>query len=151
MINESYETVLDLPLDRQRELAALEGMDFDQWVEQTKKKLAESEAIFAQMREADKPPTESNQTCPICQSPVNVSERYPGYICQQCTCKAVDNQGKAITFYNKHMDGSGFQGYYSYPDSPYPHEHCLIDGVRCIARGAYMGGIVIQPEKFWEE
>lgn len=151
LINESYENVLDLPLERQRELAALEGMDLDRWVAITKKELAEDEAIFTQMREANKPPTESNQTCPICQTLVYKSERYPGYVCRQCTSKAADDQGKAITFYNKYIDGSGCQGYYNRPDSPYPHEHCFVDGVRCIARGAYMGGIVIQPEAFWDE
>lgn len=38
-------SILDLPIERQKEIASEEGVEFNAWVEKTKKYLAEGEAF----------------------------------------------------------------------------------------------------------
>lgn len=38
-----------------------------------------------------------------------------------------------------------------YPDRLYTDEYCYVEGVKCLATDGYFGGIIAQPERFWDE
>ncbi|MFT5548195.1 MAG: hypothetical protein ACI9CO_000109 [Candidatus Azotimanducaceae bacterium] len=95
--------------------------------------------------------TTDTQPCSVCGSAVHESPRYPGYLCQVCALKVMDANGVAIVYYNTTLSGSGCQGYYSYPDKLYSDEYCYVEGLKCIARDGYFGGIIVQPERFWDD
>ena len=88
--------------------------------------------------------SEITQFCPICAKPVPVSERYPRYVCEDCSAKAVSKNGRGLSFFNESLFG-GFAGQFADTGEAYPDHECYIDGIRCRADEAYFGGIVIQP------
>ncbi len=84
------------------------------------------------------------QFCPICKTEVDVSSRYPNYICQSCVSKTTDQDGKTVSFHNESILGHGCVGVYQ-SGMKYNSNECYIDGVKCYAEEAYFGGIVLRP------
>lgn len=96
-------------------------------------------AIF-QMNDGD----ESNQKCPICGAAVESSERYPSYVCGNCHLRATDADGRSLKFSNASFSG-GFVATYADTLEVRASHECFIDGIKCWADEAQMGGIVIKP------
>ena len=86
------------------------------------------------------------QQCPICGSEVPESPRYPRYLCERCTAKAVSADARPLTFFNEDVSG-GFVAFYADTGEPYPSHECFVDGIKCRADEAHMGGIVIEVRK----
>ena len=84
----------------------------------------------------------SEQTCPICSAVVEPSPRYPSYICADCCRKAVDENGRPLGFGNVSFSG-GFAAWYKDIEEERDSHICYIDGIKCWADEAHMGGIVI--------
>lgn len=83
--------------------------------------------------------------CPLCGSPRPHSERYPDHVCADCVERAVDETGRALTFFNLGF-GGGFGARYRDTGEPRTSHACWIDGARCRADEARFGGIVVRPE-----
>ncbi|KAJ3445304.1 hypothetical protein M0812_11176 [Anaeramoeba flamelloides] len=91
------------------------------------------------------------QKCPICKKNVEISPRYPHYVCGECRSTGVfTKEGKQINFFNEDMSGgflSQIEG-----EKKFGREHtCYIKNVKCFADEARFGGIVIQVSKPLEE
>ena len=96
------------------------------------------------------------QHCPICQQSVKPSARYSHYICGDCSELACDAQGQTVYFYNgaemvdDTRDGKsvfvvtevGLEAKYTHSKQPYHQQYFWIREHKCIAREAYMGGVV---------
>ena len=86
--------------------------------------------------------------CPVCGEPRPHSPRYPDAVCAACVERAVDADGRPLAFHNATLTG-GFAAAYRDTREPAPTPDdemtCWIDGVRCRAREAYFGGIVVLP------
>jgi hypothetical protein len=98
----------------------------------------------------------SDRPCPVCGTPRPHSSRYPDSVCADCVRRAVDERGRSLVFSNLFPDSvGGFQALYADTrervDTPDNGCVCFIDGVRCWAREAYFGGVVVQPERAPEE
>jgi predicted amidophosphoribosyltransferase len=87
---------------------------------------------------------QNHQRCPICQKPVHPSERYPRYLCSECTARAKSLDGRLLKFFNESFSG-GFIAQYAVTGESYPSHECYVDGIPCHADEHYFGGIVIQP------
>ena len=87
---------------------------------------------------------EAVQQCPICSVAVERSERYPQYVCSDCYAKAADEDGRPLRFSNVSFSG-GFAALYGDTHEERDSHICYIDGVKCWADEAHMGGIVIRP------
>jgi len=85
-----------------------------------------------------------DQKCPICSSPVPQSERYPQYVCDNCFIRATDDVGRSLSFSNVSLTG-GFAAIYRDTHEESASHICYIDGIKCWADEAHLGGIVIQP------
>lgn len=86
------------------------------------------------------------QLCPICHSKVEYSSRYPNYLCADCSTRVTAKNGKPLSFFNIDMSG-GFIAEYKENRESYREEDghiCFVDGIKCWAEEAYMGGIVIE-------
>ena len=86
----------------------------------------------------------AGQRCPICHAGVEQSARYPRYVCQDCYQRATDDAGRLLTFANVSFSG-GFAALYRDTHEERDSHICYIDGIKCWADEAHMGGIVIQP------
>jgi transposase-like protein len=86
-----------------------------------------------------------DQQCPICSSRVPFSERYPRYVCDACYVRAVDEDGRSLSFSNVSLSG-GFAAIYRDTHEERHSHTCYIDNVRCRADEARFGGIVIQTD-----
>ena len=86
----------------------------------------------------------ARQYCPICSMPVQPSGRYPHYLCAACAKRAVDINGRALSFFNVSLSG-GYNAKFTYTKETYNSHICYIDGLKCYADEARFGGIVIQP------
>ena len=84
-----------------------------------------------------------NQNCPICDSSVPVSERYPNYVCDKCYLRATDEEGRSLSFSNVSLSG-GFAAIYRDTHEERDSHICYIDGIKCRADEARFGGIVIR-------
>lgn len=84
------------------------------------------------------------QVCPVCRAQVAPSLRYPRYHCAACAARATDEQGRPLRFHNESLSG-GFVAVYADSGDQRASHHCMVDGLRCRADEAYMGGIVIRP------
>jgi len=84
----------------------------------------------------------SDQKCPICSAAVEPSPRYPSYICADCCRTAVDENGRPLGFGNVSFSG-GFAAWYKDIEEERDSHICYIDGIKCWADEAHMGGIVI--------
>ncbi len=91
------------------------------------------------------------QFCPICKSKVEYSSRYPGYLCQSCVDRITDKKGNALSFGNTEIFGYGCSGIYQETQKTYNSNICYVDGFKCKADAAYFGGIVIQPNEYWQD
>ena len=87
---------------------------------------------------------ERTHSCPICGDPLPVSSRYPDYICSACVEKAKDELGRPVEFYNVSVSG-GFKAVYIDTQEERNSHVCFIEGRRCWASEAHLGGIVVQP------
>jgi hypothetical protein len=87
------------------------------------------------------------QDCPICQTPQRQNPRYPKYLCPACSSRAVDANGRALTFYNESLSG-GFEAHYKDDDSKADEitkSHVVfVDGKKVWADEARFGGIVLE-------
>jgi len=83
------------------------------------------------------------QFCPICGRAVPADPRYPDCVCDECALRATDEQNRPLRFYNESLSG-GFVGRYADTDEERRSHVCFIDGARCWADEAHLGGIVIQ-------
>lgn len=96
-----------------------------------------------------------HQKCPICKQEIILNQRYVDLICLDCVAQAVNENKIPVTFCNTNLDGSGFKAIVKEKNlfniifnliSKQPHV-CYINGVKCWADEAYMGGIVVRPFK----
>lgn len=92
----------------------------------------------------------SDQRCPICAATVEPNVRYRDYVCFDCCRKAVDEAGRRLGFGNESFSG-GFVAWYRDNDETRYSNICFIDGVKCWADEAHMGGIVIRLYAGYEE
>jgi len=87
------------------------------------------------------------QYCPICRNEVKVNERYPMYLCRECSTKTTDKDGRPVDFYNTTQLGTGRVAMYKdMPSEIYNSNLCYVNGVLCVAQEARFGGIVIQKK-----
>lgn len=86
--------------------------------------------------------TEEQTACPLCGASRPYSPRYPTAVCLDCVAKAADEHGRRVVFSNVSFSG-GLAGRYLDSGEPYLSEDCWIDGVKCRASEAHMGGTVI--------
>jgi hypothetical protein len=82
--------------------------------------------------------------CPICNNPRQENPRYPNAVCPTCAEQATDERGRLILFYNESMSG-GFRAEVKETGELYNSHICYVNGVKCWAEEAHMGGIVIAP------
>jgi hypothetical protein len=80
--------------------------------------------------------------CPICEVAGEYSPRYPHCICVECAHRAVDENGRRLKFSNVALSG-GFEARYVDTDEIKDSHICYVDGIRCFADEAHMGGIVV--------
>lgn len=90
------------------------------------------------------------QRCPICKAPVAVNPRYPQYVCPACVRRAVDGGGRGVRFMN--TTPLGMVSAHDVDTGQRVSEDvwfflCFVDGVRCPAVEAHLGGVVVEPEK----
>lgn len=85
------------------------------------------------------------QFCPICETEVQYSQRYPLYVCADCFKKAVSADNRPLSFSNLSLSG-GFAAYYADTKEIYDSHVCFIDNIECRADEARFGGIVIQTK-----
>jgi len=81
--------------------------------------------------------------CPICEKELRPYARYPSYVCNECSSKAVSKTGRKLIFSNIDFSG-GYAAYYEDTKKEYDSHLCFIDGIECFADEARFGGIVIQ-------
>lgn len=89
-----------------------------------------------------------DRPCPICGTPRPHSARYPNHVCATCVERAVDGDGRPLEFFNPELLGgfaAAYRGTGERLSTPRDEQECRIDGVRCLAREARFGGIVVQP------
>jgi predicted RNA-binding Zn-ribbon protein involved in translation (DUF1610 family) len=85
------------------------------------------------------------QHCSTCNAYVKFSSRYPTYVCQRCIKKAIDKKGRHVQFFNSDQIGRACIGRYIDNGNEYHTNYCWINGVKCKAEEAYLGGIVVYP------
>jgi hypothetical protein len=87
-------------------------------------------------------------TCPICGTEQPAVSKYPDYLCRSCVSRASTAEGRRLVLVNTSLTG-GFAARYA--DTEELCEEVTIthvvyvDGVRCWADEASLGGIVVQP------
>jgi ADP-ribosyl-[dinitrogen reductase] hydrolase len=89
-----------------------------------------------------------DRPCPICGTPRPHSPRYPNHVCATCVERAVDGDGRPLEFFNPELLGgfaAAYRGTGERLSTPRDEQECRIDGVRCLAREAHFGGIVVEP------
>jgi len=93
-----------------------------------------------------------NYHCPICGKAGERSPRYPRYICVECAGRATDKDGRPLRFTNVSVSG-GYEASYRDSGEPYESHICYVDGRKCRADEAHMGGIVVSiyDERFNKE
>ncbi len=113
-----------------------------------RKKQAEQEKEWAKKQES-----EPKQFCGHCEKEVAYNALYPKYLCSECCAKLTDSEGRAVVFSNTGFMGTGCQGYYRNSESQklYNSNICYIEKEKFVADEAKFGGIVIQPQRFYEE
>lgn len=98
---------------------------------------------FSAAEEADMLAT---QNCPICATELPLNPRYPRCVCQDCAAKARSADSRPLAFFNETLSG-GFLANYADTGENYTGRECYIDGVKCWADEAKMGGIVIEASE----
>ncbi|HEX8466102.1 MAG TPA: hypothetical protein VF627_15930 [Abditibacterium sp.] len=82
--------------------------------------------------------------CPICQTPKPEDKRYPDYVCNLCNSQIEDEVGRALSITNKDA-WDGLVITYAETGEERESRECYVQGVRCWASQAHLGGVVIQP------
>lgn len=88
----------------------------------------------------------SDKACPICGEQMAANPRYPHQVCGACVERACDEDGHPLRFYNTSLSG-GFVSRYADDGVDRESHECFIDGVKCWADEAYLGGIIVQVAK----
>ena len=93
-----------------------------------------------------------DEPCPVCGAPRPHSPRYPRAVCAGCVARAVDEGGRPLSFANLFPESlGGFCAVYADTgarvDTPRDACLCFVGGVRCRAREAYFGGVVVEPHE----
>ena len=87
-------------------------------------------------------------SCPICGREQPALSRYPDYLCRECVSRAATADGRRLDLVNTSLSG-GFAARYADNGELAEEEsvtHTVyVDGVRCRADEARVGGIVVQP------
>ncbi len=85
------------------------------------------------------------QHCPLCGKAVRYSQRYPDYVCRECSTVVTTLDGVPVSMSNISASG-GFQMHDSETGELLATRGAvvLVRGVRCYADEAHMGGIVIR-------
>lgn len=86
---------------------------------------------------------EAYPRCPICGGPLPFDPRYPRAVCAACVRKACDEHGRPLEFFNEGMSG-GFVAVYRDTGELSAGHICFIEGRRCYADEAHLGGVVVQ-------
>jgi hypothetical protein len=81
--------------------------------------------------------------CPVCGNEKHENKRYPLYVCAACSAKIEDESGRRLTITNTNT-GDGIIIAYADTGEERKSRECLVQGVRCYARQAHFGGVVIQ-------
>jgi hypothetical protein len=81
--------------------------------------------------------------CPICSAALKADPRYPRAVCGACAARACSADGRPLRFVNVSLSG-GYEAWYADTGESYPSHACFIDGLRCRADEARLGGIVIE-------
>jgi hypothetical protein len=69
--------------------------------------------------------------------------RYKNYVCFDCCARAVDENDRPLGFGNESFSG-GFVAWYKDTNGRRDSHLCYIDGIKCRADEAHMGGIIIK-------
>jgi hypothetical protein len=80
--------------------------------------------------------------CPICGKVGPFDPRYPRCICTECASRATDEKGRGLMFTNESVSG-GFIAMYRDTGETSDSHICYVDGLRCWADEAHMGGTVV--------
>lgn len=83
------------------------------------------------------------QACATCSGTIPESPRYPRRVCAACEARATAADGRRLTFGNQELSG-GFVARYVDTGQEHPGHECFIDGIRCHADEARLGGIVVE-------
>ncbi|MGD8968473.1 MAG: hypothetical protein PVI07_13265 [Anaerolineae bacterium] len=83
------------------------------------------------------------KACPICGERMQANPRYPHQVCQDCVRRACDEDGRSLLFYNTSLSG-GLEVRYAESGGIRHSRVCYIDGLRCQADEAHLGGIVLR-------
>lgn len=87
-------------------------------------------------------------TCPVCGTDQPSVPRYPGYLCRDCVARASTADGRRLVLVNTSPAG-GFAARYADTEELCEEvtvTHLVyVDGIRCWADEARLGGIVVQP------
>jgi hypothetical protein len=89
-------------------------------------------------------PDAEEQPCPICEAGVPKSSRYPRELCPACVLEAANDKGEALSFSNTELLGHGFVAVNGVTGERTEDETCFVRRIRCRAREAYFGGIVVE-------
>jgi len=74
---------------------------------------------------------------------VDADVRHPRRVCTTCVERACDEEGRPLRFFNTGFSG-GFVARLADGGMERESHECVIDGVRCWADEAYLGGIVVE-------
>ncbi|MBP6738647.1 MAG: hypothetical protein KA146_01595 [Leptospiraceae bacterium] len=84
------------------------------------------------------------QLCQICLTEIPFQARYPNYLCEGCSSRAVSKNGRTLLFENIDLSG-GFSAFYADTREEYEQKHiCYVDSKKCWADEHKFGGIVIE-------
>lgn len=86
----------------------------------------------------------SKQTCYGCGQPVLPFDRYPNYLCLDCTSRLTDEHGVEIEFFNSGL-GMLYARYKETPSLNYPNNRCFLENNEYRANEGRFGGVVVQP------
>ncbi len=84
-------------------------------------------------------------SCPICNSNLFYNPHYPNEVCKKCVGRATDGHGRFLRFYNRTIS-SGYIAFYADADGreEYDNNICYVSKIKCLAKEARFGGIVVE-------
>lgn len=92
---------------------------------------------------------DDGQTCPVCGKAIPRYAPHPDRLCPECVSRAVDGQGRLLRLYNESL-GGGFMAVHADDGRravAVERDHIVyVDGVRCRADEARLGGIVVSAD-----
>jgi hypothetical protein len=81
--------------------------------------------------------------CPVCGAEKRENKRYPRYLCRACAAKVEDESGRRLEITNANSE-DGIRVAYADTGEERISRECFVQGIRCWAREAHMGGVVVQ-------